>query len=181
MVSKDNNGLYEVKDFWRSGEIQMTGKFNSLNPENKQGQFVYYHKGGALAQIVNYKDNRSTGKIKRFDTNGKFDFEYIPSIESLDNADLFKKRIKELIYFARTTISYPENEINREADGRVVVKFFVGDGGKVFKLTMAESASREFDDEVKRAVLSFDKWSTPIYKNQKTLVEVILTMTFEMR
>jgi len=181
VVTKEIQGIYEVKDFWKSGEISMSGKFSSLNPENKQGQFIYYHKGGALERIVNYRDNRTTGKVKRFDVNGKFDFEYLTSIESLDNADLFKKKIKELIRFAKTTISYPENEINREADGKVVVKFFVGDGGKVFRLSLAESASREFDDEVKRAILDFDKWPTPIYKGQKTLIEIIITMTFEMR
>jgi len=46
--------FYEVKNFWKTGEIQMSGKFSSLNPSVMQGPFIFYNKNGALSRIENY-------------------------------------------------------------------------------------------------------------------------------
>ena len=180
-IAKNSQGLYDIKCYWHSGEIQMTGKVSSLEPLNKQGQFIYYHKGGALSQLVNFKNNQPVGKVKRFAPSGKFDFEYVAGPEYLDNADAFRAKTMDFVRFALTAISYPESELNKDADGRVVVNFYVGENGKVFRPTVVTSASEAFDAEVKYAVASYNKWPTPIYKGEKTLVEITFPIIFEAR
>ena len=35
-----------VKDYYLSGQVQMTGTYNSIRPDNKDGQFIYYFDNG---------------------------------------------------------------------------------------------------------------------------------------
>lgn len=79
---------FERTDFFASNnQIQMQGKYLSLNPEIKIGEFKWYHANGKLKHIGEYSDNKEIGTHKwYFDngeieaienyTTGKFDGEY---------------------------------------------------------------------------------------------------------
>ncbi|EOR96634.1 TonB family protein [Arcticibacter svalbardensis MN12-7] len=46
VIKQKTPGHYLVKDFFSSGEIQMEGSYLSLNPDVKDGDFVYWSKDG---------------------------------------------------------------------------------------------------------------------------------------
>jgi len=179
-ITKDDQGLFEVKDFWSSGEIQMSGKFSSLDPETQQGQFVYYNKNGALSQVNNFKDGIPVGKIKIFDSEGKFVFEYILNTDSLDNANTFREAIVNLRHYTSQNLVYPENLQNDGTQGIVYLQFFVGDEGKIQMLSVLKSDKYEFSNEAIRVLKSFKGWPTPIYKGKTTLTKFILPITFRL-
>ncbi len=37
---------FSVKDYYLSGQVQMTGTYKSIRPDNKDGQFIYYFDNG---------------------------------------------------------------------------------------------------------------------------------------
>ena len=181
VITKDSLGLFDQKAYYASGEVEMTGKSSSLDPEVKQGQYVFYHKNGALRQIINFKDNAVVGKVKNFDPNGKFDLEFVGNPDSLDNAAIIREKMEELRTFIGKNLKYPERSQMTEIDGKVVVQFFVGENGTVFRTVVLKSVNEELDLESRRIIKAFGQWPSPMYKGRKTILGLVIPMIFEVR
>ena len=51
---KNGNPIGKVYDFYNSGKLQMVGKYKSLNPEIRQGTFIYFSKKGNRNSLSYY-------------------------------------------------------------------------------------------------------------------------------
>lgn len=61
-------------DYWaNSGQIQMTGKLSSLDPEVKEGYYEWYHENGQLKHKGNYLNGKETGEHLWYFTNGELE------------------------------------------------------------------------------------------------------------
>ncbi len=86
-VTKDyktpNKESYEVKDFYKSGKIAMSGASSTGIGMNKTGMFVYFYENGNRKSIANYKKNRLYGDYFELYENGnkKLEAEYIEGKE----------------------------------------------------------------------------------------------------
>ena len=60
-----------VKDFYLSGKIQMEGKYTSINPDVKNGHFVYFFENGKKMSEVTYIENQPDGEYMEWYSNGK--------------------------------------------------------------------------------------------------------------
>jgi hypothetical protein len=65
-----NQGSYEVKDFYKSGKIAMTGTTTKRDKIIKTGMFVYYYENGNKKSIVNYVFDKKYGECFEFYENG---------------------------------------------------------------------------------------------------------------
>ncbi len=180
-IYKDSDGLYTVKDYWKTGEIQMTGKYSALLPETRQGKFTWYYKSGNIKQIINFKNNNILGLVEKFDTKGNLDLQYIVITDSLDNAKEFHTRINDFRYFVEHKIRYPKNSRNDLIEGEVLTKFYINKKGDVERLTILKSKNEELDNKAKRVILSYKKWPIPIYKGEATYIEFIFPVIFALR
>jgi antitoxin component YwqK of YwqJK toxin-antitoxin module len=65
-----NKESYQVKDFYKSGKIAMSGA--SLNRDKivKTGPFVYYYESGQRKSIINYELDKVNGNYYEFYENG---------------------------------------------------------------------------------------------------------------
>jgi antitoxin component YwqK of YwqJK toxin-antitoxin module len=65
-----NKESYQVKDFYKSGKIAMSGA--SLNRDKivKTGPFVYYYENGKRKSIINYELDKANGNYYEFYENG---------------------------------------------------------------------------------------------------------------
>ncbi len=53
------DGLYAVKDYYMSGQLQMTGAMSSLTPETKEGRFLFYGSDGQVESRESFRHNRN--------------------------------------------------------------------------------------------------------------------------
>lgn len=177
-IVKDSTGLYDCKDYWISGELQMEGKFSALYPQTRQGEFKWYHKNGQTRQIINYKDNNSVGLIRKYNSQGDLELEYIYKIDSLDNSKKFMSRINDFQYYVSNNLRYPELSRKASIEGKVMTKFYINNEGKVEGLEITESVNSQLDNEAKRVITSYKKWPIPLYKGNSTYIELSFPVIF---
>lgn len=67
----NNNKVWEVRDYYISGKIQMTGSFKSKKPEEKHGHFVYYYENGNKSSEGAYLNNVHEGIWSYWENDGK--------------------------------------------------------------------------------------------------------------
>src|ERR1035437_3738977 len=174
VIEKKGKGLYEGRDYWKTGEIQMSGYFSSLYPQTREGEFKWFSKNGNIVQIVNYRNGYTSGLVKSFDNNGNLDNEYIDTFDSLDNSSRFNDKFKECKTFIGTKLRYPKAAEKDGTVGRVLVQFFVDKTGRATRMSIYKSSDNIFNDESIRVVKLYDKWIVPYYKKNPVSVEVII-------
>ncbi len=65
-----NKKSYEVKDFYKSGKIAMSGTTTTTIDITKTGQFIYFYENGNRKIIANYKQDKPFGVYYEFHENG---------------------------------------------------------------------------------------------------------------
>jgi protein TonB len=74
IVSTDTSSgsfRFFVKDYYPSGQVQMTGTYNSIRPDNKDGQFIYYYDNGQQQRDCFYRENTLNGTFREWYRSGK--------------------------------------------------------------------------------------------------------------
>jgi TonB family protein len=59
-----------VKDFYISGKIQMEGTYKAINPDVKNGHFVYFYQNGKKMSEANFLENQAEGEYYEWYSNG---------------------------------------------------------------------------------------------------------------
>ncbi|MBX9808377.1 MAG: energy transducer TonB [Flavobacteriaceae bacterium] len=74
-----NNDLYVIKDYYKSGVLQMEGTSKTKDANSKEGEFVFYYENGNKKTVTNYMKSRPNGKNLEWYENGnkKLEGEYI--------------------------------------------------------------------------------------------------------
>ncbi len=72
----------------------------------------------------------------------------------------------ELLKFLQQNIRYPDEAIEKQIEGKVIVKFIIGTDGQVSNPEILRSVSPELDAEAKRVVMEFPRFS-PMKLNGK--------------
>jgi TonB family protein len=74
IVSTDTSSgsfRFFVRDFYLSGQVQMTGTYKSIRPDNKDGQFIYYYENGQQQRDCHYRDNTLNGIFREWYRSGQ--------------------------------------------------------------------------------------------------------------
>jgi periplasmic protein TonB len=181
LTTKELNGTFLCKDFTINGQIQMIGHFSSLDPEIREGEFIWYYQNGNPQQIVNHSNNQVIGKIKHYNKKGELDFSYCLNVDSLDNAVDFKRSIKKFYKYVYQEIKYPESAKNSSIEGQIMVVFYVSPQRQVERFAIRKGADDRFNSEVERVIKSFDNWEVPVYKNEKSYIQLDLPFSFTLK
>jgi len=74
-----NKDLYVIKDYYKSGVLQMEGTSKTKDANSKEGEFVFYYENGNKKAVTNYIKSRPNGKSSEWYENGtkKLEGEYI--------------------------------------------------------------------------------------------------------
>ena len=71
IISRKNDTLFEVKDFYKNSQIQMSGVYKKMNPNIKNGYFTYYSERGLIKQEGSYSLNERDGCWKSYSNSGR--------------------------------------------------------------------------------------------------------------
>ncbi len=72
IVSVDSSGDFRlyVEDHYPGGQIQMTGTYKSIQPDDKDGHFVYWYEDGNKQMDCYYRDNLLHGPLREWYPSG---------------------------------------------------------------------------------------------------------------
>jgi TonB family protein len=72
LVYADTSGevRFIIRDFFISGKPQMEGTYKSINPDVRDGHFVFYYENGNRMSEMNYRANQVSGEAKEWYANG---------------------------------------------------------------------------------------------------------------
>jgi periplasmic protein TonB len=179
ILVRQADNRFKCSDYWKTGEIQMTGAYSSLNPDIREGEFTYYYKNGNNKEISNYENNKPVALTRLFKEDGTFDLACAGDLEMLDNIKEINIAITDFISFTRKKIRYPETSRKNGVEGKVLVAFFINQNGIPYRIAIAQSVNEEIDNEAIRIIKLF-KWPSPVYKGEKTMILVALPVTFTL-
>jgi len=69
-ITSKNGDLFHVTDYYKNGQIQMTGTYLSMETETKNGAFKWYYQNGQKKSESNYINNEEVGVSNNFFMNG---------------------------------------------------------------------------------------------------------------
>ncbi len=67
--------LYDIKDYYKSGVLQMEGTSITKDDKSKEGEFVFYYENGNKKAVTNYVKSRPNGKCSEWYENGNLKLE----------------------------------------------------------------------------------------------------------
>ena len=67
---KNEDGLYDLSDYFISGELQMTGQYTDIAHEDRTGEFLSYFENGQMEYKAYYKNNRLEGEYQSWYEDG---------------------------------------------------------------------------------------------------------------
>lgn len=72
-ISIDTSGEFRflVEDYFPGGQIQMSGTYKSIRPDNKDGHFIYWYEGGNKQMECYYRDNYLHGTLQEWFASGQ--------------------------------------------------------------------------------------------------------------
>ena len=179
-TKKQVDGKFLCLDYWKTGEIQMRGVYSSLDPDVKDGEFIYYHKNGKIKETTTFSNDRPITLTNLYKVDGTLDITYASSLEMLDNTEEINKAITKFISMVSKKIKYPDNSIRADIEGQVIVAYYINQVGLPYRIKVTKSINNELDNEAIRVINSF-KWPSPIYKGEKTSIFVALPVTFKLK
>ena len=157
IMSQTDDGKPLATDYFKSGEVQMTGTFKSLSPEIKDGEFIWYYKNGQKQTVSLYRDN-SIVSTKSWSEDGA---------EIINVPPEFPGGMQALYKYIGANFVYPKG-LNPKPIGRINLSFVVDKDGSISDVTVVESVHRLLDEEAVRVLKRMPKWK-PGMQNDKAV------------
>lgn len=118
-----NQKTYIVKDFYKSGPIEMKGASTSRDYLYKTGEFIYYYENGNVKSIISYDNDKPIGLCSEYYENGNKKLEG----EGVDDDKTIIPNIKIKNFWDENSIEtikngngyYEEKYINGYSKGKI--------------------------------------------------------------
>lgn len=176
-VVNTNQALdFVVNDYYLTGELYMTGKFSSLKPENREGEFVWYYKNGQKKKSQTFENGTSV-KSKYWDIEGN---ESKPPVDPTEKMPQFPKGDRALMEFIVSNLRYPKDASTFRIQGRVLVKFTIDEFGNVVNPFIYKGVHKLLDEEALRVVNLMPKWKPGISEGEPAKVFFTIPIVFKL-
>lgn len=178
------HGVFYVSDFYNDGVTQMKGTYSSMNPETRNGEFVWFYPNGKKKMKANF-ENGEMKKNEEWDESGnlkkKPDIVKAKNLEtgeeylaSIERAPSYRGGMSGISDFLSKNIKYPNELVNSGIKGKVLVRFVVSKEGKVKDSEVIQSIHPLLDAEAIRVVKLMKNWEPG--KQNGELVDVKLSI-----
>ncbi len=184
---------YFVQDFYPTGQFQMKGYYISLNPEKKDGDFIWWFQDGQVQRQAIYK-NDTIVKMTDWNENGEIvrqqeylktvtfqDGEPIYSLKSIDVAPEYPGGKAALFAFISKNLQYPTEAAKNGIKGKVIVMFVIDRKGNVKNLEIMQSVHELLDREALRVIRLMPKWQPGKQNGQNVNVKFALPINFDAK
>lgn len=177
MVTTNQSLDFIIKDYYLTGELYMTGKLSSQEPEVREGDFIWYYKDGKKKRLISY-ENSVRVKFKYWDVNGN---EIKGENIAVEKMPQFPNGDKGLMEFVQSNLRYPKEAAQFKIQGTVIVRFTVDEKGKVTNPTVIRSVHQLLDSEAVRVVKLLPEWKPGTSDGEPVKVYYTLPMMFRLK
>ena len=158
--------------YFPDGNIRSEGEFNK---GFRIGEWTWYHENGTICAIEKWR----RGVFRKgdyWDRNGNpSDInEVLTHPEYPGGIEAFTKMIVE-------NIIYPEEALEAEIEGRVVLEFQISPAGRLINPSIAERAHPDLNREALRVVQLSDSWIPAKFHGQSTSAQYTFPISFALQ
>ena len=174
-------GFYNSKEnkegkwtgYYENGHIEAEGNFVN---GNKEGDWVWYHENGQISseeiylkdEMISFKYSKPDGSKMSTDAPYMQNPEYVGGMDSLYS-------------YLSASLVYPEEAINNNIQGKVVVYFVVGKKGEIVGVKIARSVHSIIDAEAINVVEGMPNWIPGKVHNLPARVGFNLPIVFDLQ
>jgi protein TonB len=173
ILLKKEDGKFNVTDYFKSGEIQMTGTLKSHDPDVKDGDFVFYYKNGVTQTKSTFVDGQETAS-KSWDQNGK-DVVLDGKVEVQPE---YPGGMQKFYQYITSHFVYPKG-FNPRPKGTIILSFVVERDGRSDDVQVVSSVNEILDAEAVRVIKSMPKWKAGIQKGQPVRVKYTIPLSMK--
>jgi TonB family protein len=173
--------------------------------DKKDSVWQRYNNRGSLLSKKTYTDNKKTGTWEFYNRDGVIDWQYdfnkdssinnpqgstVYSYQSVNGEWTKGKADREPVWlcsvyewqsFLNRTLRYPQDAINKNKMGKVLVEITVDENGNAIEYNVAEGAYPSLDAEAIRVLELFQPEYSPAEKDgKKVKIKVQLPITFRL-
>ncbi|MDP4276801.1 MAG: energy transducer TonB, partial [Bacteroidota bacterium] len=180
---------YIVQDYYATGQLYRTGTYKSLNPEIRDGVFIWYFNSGRKNkeisyannviqrwQVLNEKGESQLAVVLTFKgTNG----ETLSEAFKVDKEPAFVGGTKAMKTFIRKNLVYPPVTSVKPVDGIVLVYCDVSDSGKLINLKVIKRIHPDLDREALKVVELMPAWNPGLANGVPVTVPYVIPVKFQ--
>ena len=191
----NENGFWEVTDYYKSGQVQMTGTFMDRAMKKKLGSFEWFYPSGKLERQAMFAGGRPRGEELLYYENGQIDtylkydndgrmseekYYRQDGSESVVKNPEFPGGLPAMYAYLSQKVKYPRSLRKHGIDGKVYITFTVHTDGTLQDIHIIYSPDEAMSKEAIRAVSSMPKWKPGSRDGKLLRIKYNLPITFAM-
>ncbi|MDX3915364.1 MAG: energy transducer TonB [Pseudosphingobacterium sp.] len=190
--------LYEIKDHYANKKMQMHGHFSSLNPEIREGEFVYYNPNGKItdklvwikgiiAETFTYdslgKQNSHTVKNEYLQTLTREEKLAKYGIKEIDEIPVYPDGKEALPIFLKENLKYPDQAVKQRIEGLIMITARIDRKGRLQSLKIAVSGNTILEQEAMRVAGLMPKkgWKPGYDKGKAVDADFSIPFRFQLK
>lgn len=186
-----DDGYWKVRDFYKNGQVQMSGAFIEKEMKRYQGPFEWFYPNGKLKQKATYAlgvaigedlcyyENGQIDTYRKFDDEGKILEEKLykedGSNSVLEKAE-FPGGAKAMYRYIGKNTRHPG--VMRRMSGKALVSFVVCKDGSLSNIEALDWTHEEFSNEATRVIASMPKWKPAMRDGKPQAIKYNLPVVF---
>jgi protein TonB len=165
ILIKNPEGKFSVTDYFKEGQVQMTGTLKSLAPDVKDGEFIWYYQNGKTQTVTTYEDDKVITS-KSWDENGQD----IVLNGILDVQPEYPGGIQKFYQYISSHFVYPKG-FNPRPKGIINLSFVINRDGRISDVTIVNSVHEILDAEAVRVLKTMPKWKPGMQNGEAVRVK----------
>lgn len=191
----NENGFWQVADYFADGKLQMTGAFLDKGMTQKQGPFEWYYPNGKLKGKAMFMNGRMVDEAFEYYPNGQVDTQtlydnsgkqlerkyYKPDgSESTFIQAEYPGGMAEMYRFIGEKVKYSRSLQKRGIEGRVFMSFNVNTEGKLYDITILGAPHESMAGQAMRVVKAMPDWKPAERDGVKVDSKYYLPINFQL-
>ncbi|TAJ15489.1 energy transducer TonB [Marinilabiliaceae bacterium JC017] len=173
------DSLFNAKDYFLSGQLQMDGMYLTRELKTKHGQFSYYNEEGKLLSKAYYRNGEKYKHTEYFDKNGQL-IKDMRAFDELDTEPEFKGGEDGFAEYLTKNLIYPKRAQKAGVSGRVYVNFWVMQDGSTDHITIKRKAHPDLDNAAMKIIQQSPKWKPGTINGKPVIVEYTVPINFSL-
>jgi periplasmic protein TonB len=182
---------YLVEDHFSTGEIYRSGSFKSLNPEIRDGKFIWYFKNGRKNKEILYSEN-SVKSWTVWNEKKVVQLSVLLSFKGPHGEDLYEAfkvdkepefvgGVKAMKTFIDKNLVYPPSTKIDPIEGNVIVYVNVDTTGKLVDIKILRRLNPDVEKEALRVIQMMPDWKPGLIDGKPVKVPYIISIPFRNR
>lgn len=196
--NENSKKVESKKSFYASGKIKSEIILNSEKSISNCKTVVNWYESGQIKSVINYTNDKYNGSLTTFWENGNPRREDIFNMGNLSEGICFDKNgnrttyynyevlpefkggSKSLYSFINNELKYPEEALENNSTGKVIVYLTINENGKITSSEIIEGSTECLNNETLRIVNNMPEWMPGKLDGENVSMQIGLPIIFSI-